>query len=107
LYIHEIPDVLGEWKRVLKNGGCLVLELPCKDKVFHHIRTAKKFAHDTTMNAFYGDITTTRGEHDLHKWLWSKDELAFALDKAGFRDLRSEKPLFHVPDRDMRMVAFK
>jgi predicted SAM-dependent methyltransferase len=36
-YEWEVYDLLTEWKRVLKPGGKMILELPCMDKVFAYV----------------------------------------------------------------------
>lgn len=98
--------VLKEWARVLKPGGKMILELPCRDKVFEMIA---KGVTDPRLVLFplYGDPRTHRTTADVHRWLWGKEELAMLMHDAGLRDLTSQKPLYHVPIRDMRLVGTK
>jgi hypothetical protein len=42
-----------------------------------------------------------------HKWCYSKDEIADLLKMAGFRDVEVSDAMFHVPNRDMRVVGYK
>ena len=100
-------NVLNEWKRVIKTGGTLILELPCMDKVIDYIRKNEKLAPNMVMWPLFGDPSTIKTEHDLHKWCYSRDELASLLFHAGFKTVYEERPHYHVPDRDMRLVATK
>lgn len=98
--------VLTDWVRVLKPGGRLVLELPCRDKVFAFI--AKGITDPRlTMWPLYGDPKTMRSEADIHKWCWSKAELAFVMQQAGLTNIESTVPQYHVPERDMRLIGVK
>ncbi len=105
-YLLEAGSVLKEWYRVLKKGGKLILELPCYDKV---IELIKQGAPDNmTRWALFGDPRThIDGEPALHKWCWYMDELINLLTNIGFDHVNVETPKFHVPSRDMRLVAYK
>jgi predicted SAM-dependent methyltransferase len=98
--------VLKEWARVLKPGGKMILELPCREKVFDMIG---KGVTDPRLVMFplYGDPRTHKTTADVHRWLWGKEELAMLMHDAGLVDLTSQKPLYHVPIRDMRLVGTK
>lgn len=103
---HELPEVLTEWKRVLKPSGWLILELPCWDKVQQLI--AAGAPENMTRWALYGEPRThVDGYPALHKWCWSLGELHGLLEYVGFRYVQSETPLFHQPSRDMRLVGMK
>lgn len=95
-----------EWARVLKPGGRMVLELPCRDKVFQMIRDGV----DEPMLVLWplwGDPRKQRTTADVHRWCWSKVEVAMLMRDAGMTEIASETPLFHVPFRDMRLVGRK
>lgn len=104
-FITEIVSVFREWQRVLKPGGRLIIELPCWDKVQGHIKAGSP--ENFTRWALYGDPKTHRdGVPALHKWCWSKAEIATILINIGF-SIKEEEPQFHQPSRDMRFVATK
>lgn len=105
-YLHEAPQVLAEWFRVLQDAGKLILELPCYDKVIEHVK--KGSPDNLTRWAMFGDPSThTDGEPALHKWCWRISELAALMKQVGFRKVVLDNPKFHRPDRDMRLVGLK
>lgn len=106
LYLREIGAVLTEWVRVLKPGGLLVIECPCADKVFEFIRQGQMDPR-LVMWPMFGDPSTHKSEADLHKWMWTKQDLAMVMHECGLTNIKSETPKFHVPQRDMRIVGNK
>jgi predicted SAM-dependent methyltransferase len=105
-FLTEVADVLLEWCRVLKNGGRLVIEMPCWDKVQEHIKRGSD--ENMTRWPLYGDPSTHKdGLPALHKWCYSSHEMREILELTGFSQINEEPPRFHQPTRDMRFVAIK
>lgn len=106
----ETADLLDEWKRVLKSGGKLVLELPCMDSVFGHIavRLAKGEPPAPFMSwlPLWGD-PKYRDPAMCHKWGYFRADMLKVLGDAGFADVHFEEPRYHFAVRDMRVVGTK
>lgn len=109
-YEWEARDLLTEWKRVLKPGGKLILELPCMDKILHYIKEALN--NDQPMNmhmtwlSLWGD-PKYQSVAMCHKWGYTLTMLKDLLKEVGFRRIKEEEPRYHFAHRDMRVVAYK
>ena len=106
---YEVATILTEWKRVLKPGGLLVIEVPCFDKMMRLF--AHKILDNQTIGAewkwwLYGD-PRFKDEKMLHRWCYGVEELGDLLYEMGFEDVKLEKPQTHIEARDMRMTAIK
>ena len=102
----EVDTIVEEWKRVLKRGGMLALEMPCLDKILKNFTTYpdKPYMH---IFGLYGDVLSNDHPALEHKWCWSEGELVSFLVQHGFSDVRTETPQTHVPERDFRITARK
>lgn len=101
----EADSVLFEWRRVLKPGGKLVIEIPCLDKIAQNIVNGERNLRMTVLGLF-GDPTDKKPDM-MHKWCYSKNEMKTMLEGVGFRDVQILEPKFHMHQRDMRVEAVK
>ena len=109
-YLWDVPEILANWKYILKPGGKLIIELPSMEKVFRYIANAidTKMPMSATFSfhPLWGD---PKYKHPAmqHKWGYFFPMLKQELVKAGFEDIRLDKPRYHFPNRDMRVTAVK
>ncbi len=102
----EAIELLGDFFRLLRPGGRLVLELPNLDSAIATLSGSNGRPVDQWgMWVLYGD---PRSRNPLygHKWGWTPKTLGAELDRVGF-DVKQERPRFHVPARDFRLVGTK
>lgn len=105
-YRWEAPLVLAEFKRVLKDGGQLVLELPDLEKACRNFLKGEK--DQMCMWPLYGDP----GHEDpymCHRWGYSPQSMKMMLKEAGFRNIVFMPPQTHGRriNRDMRVECVK
>lgn len=109
-YYWDVANVLMEWKRVLKTGGSLILELPDMKKIMGHIMHRMKKGESPhprfSWLAIWGD-PVYKDPAMCHKWGYTSDDVVRLLQTAGFVNMRVEQPKYHYPQRDMRIVAIK
>jgi predicted SAM-dependent methyltransferase len=109
-YEWEAFDVLTEWKRILKPGGKMILELPCMDKVFGYvvqcIQKNEAMQPFMTTLAMYGDPKHKSVEM-THKWGWFANSLKALLADVGMREIRIMEPSYHFKMRDIRFECVK
>lgn len=109
-YRWEAPIALREWRRLLKPGGHLVLELPDLVKCCRNVIAGlpgKDRADQLGMWGLYGD---PRAEDPFmcHRWGWSPQTLGALLTELGFVEIKEETTQWHRlgrENRDMRIVA--
>ena len=99
----SVGDVLKEWKRVLKNGGKLILEMPNILEICKAFEGADKAKRYEFLNSIYG---TTMPEYP-HLFGWYPEILGEHLSGAGFIDIQfSEAHQYHW-GINMRVEALK
>jgi predicted SAM-dependent methyltransferase len=102
----EVPDMLKDWRRVLKPGARLVIEQPelrkCCMAVLHGSDDRDG------LWGLFGD-PAERDELMMHRWCWTEKEMIAELKAAGFRKITSAHPVFHGKrkKRDMRLECVK
>lgn len=109
-YYWEVADILTEWKRILKPGGKMILELPCMDKVLGYavrcVQDKQPLMPFMTIHALYGD-PKHKHEAMCHKWGWFTKPLIEMVESIGMRDVHVVPARYHFPFRDMRIEAIK
>lgn len=106
VYRWEAPALLGEFRRLLKPGGKLVLELPNIEAAARNLLAGMD--DQQAMWPLYGDP----GHEDpfmCHRWGYSPRTLRALLAECGFTDIEERAPKTHGAraNRDMRMEARK
>jgi predicted SAM-dependent methyltransferase len=107
----DIGNVLREWKRLLKDGGKLIIECPnlanSAGMFFNAVRNKDIKAQMMLMNCFYGD-PKDRDLPGRHKWGYTPDSLISILNAAGFKECKQEPAQFKMKEpRDMRITGVK
>lgn len=112
-YRYEIDAVVTEWKRLLKSGGLLVLEMPDLVKCCQNYLTGfvlrDKHPDQMGLWGIYGDPTTS-DPYMIHRWGWSPKTLRAFLKEHGFVNIVDAETQWHPAGRirrDMRIEARK
>lgn len=101
----EVDNMLADWHRVLRDGGKLVIEVPCMDKIAKNIVDGEKNLR-MTMLGIFGDPRDARPGM-MHHWCYTERELTEIIRQAGFDKVEVKEPHFHHKQRDMRIEAVK
>jgi predicted SAM-dependent methyltransferase len=106
VYRWEAPALLGEWRRLLKPSGLLVLELPNIEAAARNLLAG--LSDQMCMWPLYGD-PGHRDPFMCHRWGFTPKTLHQLVHDAGFRDIVQPPPRTHGAraDRDMRLEARK
>lgn len=111
----EAVEMIDHWYRKLKPNGLLVTEMPDLDKCIEiYRRGVNAPTIDTPLGPinigrtqFYGNQWSAL-DYETHRYVWTIAEFCEALKQAGFEILESHhEAKFHVPGRDMFVVAKK
>lgn len=113
LYRWECDDAIEEWKRLLRPGGTLILEMPDLMKWAKNIvdgaMRGGKHPDQLGMWAAYGD-PRTKNPYMGHKWGWTPQTLEAILTEHGFIKIKHPPTQFHPAGRahrDLRIEARK
>lgn len=96
----DAPLALVEWRRVLKPGGLLILEMP--DLIKCCTAVLAGMPDRLGRWGLYGD-PGYRDELMCHRWGWTSDEVAAEMRAAGFTKIKVREAQFHKKSRDMRI----
>lgn len=106
LHLYDALPALIEWKRVLKPGKWLSVEVPCLDKIIDGIN--RQLNGKVMLQGLYGDIKKSRDDpNQIHRWCYTINHLTALFKEAGFEQVRLEAPVFHFAARDMRVCGAK
>lgn len=105
-YRWEVDALLADWRRVLKPGAVLVLELPNLEAACRNVLAGER--DQLGMWPLYGD-PSHRDPFMCHRWAWTSTTLRALLEASGFTKIKQGPPQWHGcrVDRDMRIEARK
>lgn len=103
---YEAPALLGEFLRLVKPGGLLVLELPNIEAAARNLLAGMN--DQMAMWPLYGDATH-RDPYMLHRYGYTPKTIKALLVESGFSDVQIKPPKTHGArvNRDMRVEARK
>ncbi|MGH8019348.1 MAG: methyltransferase domain-containing protein [Opitutaceae bacterium] len=104
----DVETAVKEWLRVLKPGGHVVVECPDLGKAVRWLSAHKDFSAFASrgLRPLFGEVAGENA-YMTHRWGFTPETLAYLFSHYGFDPVKIEKARAHVPDRDLRAVAFK
>lgn len=104
VYAWEAAALINEWKRLLKPGGLLVLELPNIESAARNLLNGLN--DQMHMWPLYGD-PGHRDPYMCHRWGYTPKTIMALLSDCGFTEVGMSDPKTHGArkNRDMRVEA--
>ena len=109
---YHASDTLISWRKALKPGGKLVMELPNFEELCKEFIGADKAKRYSLLNCVYGSVNTKDSGDSSeitspHLWGWTPEMLHDHLSGAGFIDINFLPEQFPHPGKNMRVEATK
>lgn len=109
-YYWEAHDIINEWKRILKPGGKMIIEVPCMDKIFQYVancmRAKEPLMNFMSVHAIWGD-PKYKDPLMCHKVGFFQSQLRDILQECGMQNVKVCNARYHFPPRDMRFECEK
>lgn len=102
-YLWECDALIAEWRRLLKPGGVLVLELPDLAKCARNLLDGieGKNPGQLSMWGIFGN-PGLNDPYMCHRWGWTPKTLSNFLKENGFTDMIQSVPQYHPAGRERR-----
>lgn len=106
----DVPNVLADWRRVLKPGGKLILEMPdiykSAKNLVAEVEAGCFPSNQWSMFPIYGDCPE-KSLFECHKWGWTYITIKPVIEAAGFAKVVERPTEWHGrrENRDFRIEA--
>jgi len=102
-YRWECEEVIREWRRLLRPGGNLILELPDLEKCCRNILEGYEGKHPGQLGMWglYGD-PRTQDPYMCHRWGWTPTSIKAFLKHHGFVRIHEAPTQYHPTGRERR-----
>jgi predicted SAM-dependent methyltransferase len=105
-YRYDVDAAIEEWKRLLRSGGRMVLELPNLEAACRNLLAGMR--DQMCMWPLYGD-PSWGSPYMIHRWGYTPTTITGLLAEHGFTKIQVLPPQTHKAraNRDMRVEAVK
>lgn len=112
---YETIEILKKWKKILKPGGFVHIEMPDFKRVYLlsllpnllFNSNKSRYKKNIISDMFYGNQWSGL-DYETHRYLWTKNDFKKTLKELGFEiSYCSNSSFFHIPFRDMIVIFHK